>query len=319
MMCRLCLAVFLAVSAQSFVDAEVFRSGFELGQPNKPTGWTLHDNGMSVVTTRRAMTGRRSLQITDTDDGELGSSCYSKPIKIQPGQTARITLSCFLESGDVRGLGLYLEFLNADGKRVGERNGYRQQLTLNTWNPMINSRVAPDGATQVRAWLHTISDSVITCNVDNCVLAVIPTEPPITASGWDGAVLDSKRRKDWIAGVRWDHGQTAYVDYRIEKTQDWSQYKTLSMNVYSERNTGSSFVLIFTSENQSSEGPDYYSIKIPVDFEGWKKLQWSLSDIRTSREPLGWNHIDSVKLRANGYSQELNPKTIVVIDGVKLQ
>ena len=113
---RFCITIVFLFFVSAPTIAEEFRSGFELGSVSEPTGWTLRDDGMSVVTARRALTGRRSLQITDKDDSERGSSCLTKSIKIQPGQTARITAACFLESGDARGLGLYLEFLDNDSK-----------------------------------------------------------------------------------------------------------------------------------------------------------------------------------------------------------
>ncbi|MGB0583084.1 MAG: carbohydrate binding domain-containing protein, partial [Limisphaerales bacterium] len=270
------------------------------------------------VNSEHARSGRRSLRIVDNDSGKLGSSALSETFKVKAGQRVEVLLWCYRESGDPRGLGVYIEFIDRAGEFTEERQGFRQATEQGKWTPIVVSRTAPPGTSEARIWLHTISSSVMTCYVDDVTTRIEANPRPVAISNWDGISFDTKHRKKWTAGLRWDHGQRTKVDRKYEEPQNWSRFQKVSFNLYSERNTSSTFVMIFSSENEATEGGDYYSVKIPIDFTGWKAFQFPLEDLRTSRQPVGWHKIEAIKLRADGYSQTVRPDTIIVLDGLEL-
>ena len=301
------------------IGAPVFESGFEGGSIDFPDNWSLRDNGMSMVTGERVRTGRRALRIVDSDSGKLGSSALSERFPIKPGERAEASLWCWLESGDRQGLGVYLEFIDRAGRFTEERKGFRQPLILGKWNLIVVDRLAPPGSSAARIWLHTISDSVMTCVIDDVAATIDSEPPPVSVSNWLGTTLDPDHRKNWTAGLRWDHGATTKVDKKFDRPQDWSGHSRLSLNLFSKKNTGSSFVMIFSSENEETEGGDYYSLKLPVNFTGWKSFHLPLSDLRVSRKPKGFHHIQDIKLRADGYSLVVDQTTVIILDGLRVE
>lgn len=296
-----------------------FLSGFEDGQASSPDGWYLKDNGMSMVTGDLARGGRRSLRIADRDGTKLGSSAYSEEMVVKPGQRVRVSAWCYLESGDLNPLGMYVEFFDPSGKKIGEPSGHKTPLTKGEWRLMISSRVVPTSAVSAQIWFHSFNAAKMVGYIDDVAVDVERIDQPLDVTGWSGGVLDPNRSRKWPAGVRWNHGETLAMDNIFESPVDCSRFKKVAFSAFSERATGSSFVMIFSSENEETEGPDYYSVKVSVDFTGWKEFEFALDELRTSRQPKGWNFIQSVKMRANGYSQTPDPRTELIFDGVRFE
>ena len=68
-----------------------------------------------------------------------------------------------------------------------------------------------------------------------------------------------------------------------------------------------------------SEGWDYYSKFITVDWEGeWKHFVLKKEDFGISREPIGWNWITSIMFSATGWELTPHPDTVLYIDDMKL-
>ncbi|MBG89322.1 MAG: hypothetical protein CMO80_20835 [Verrucomicrobiales bacterium] len=310
----LVLAGCVAVSA---LHGAVFSSGFEEGSISSPTGWYLKDKGMSMVTSELARTGGRSLRIADRDGISVGSSAYTEVLFVKRGQRVRATAWCYLESGDENPLGIYIDFYDQAGKRIGKQRGHKTPLSRGEWRVMITSRIAPKGTVAAQVWFHSFNAAKMIGYVDDVVVEVEPVDQPLDVSGWSGAVMDPYRKRSWPAGARWSHGKTHAVDNVFTDPVDCSRFKSVAFDVYSERVTDSTFVMIFSSENEATEGPDYYSVKVPVDFKGWKSFEYTLNEMRTSRKPKGWHFIRSVKMRANGYSQNPDPSTELVFDGIR--
>lgn len=76
---------------------------------------------------------------------------------------------------------------------------------------------------------------------------------------------------------------------------DWTPYTTLVMDIYSEKNTGSTFRIAAISDNPETDGQDYYLSSFAVDWTGWKKIVLvtgeGAGDFTKSRTPLGWDQI----------------------------
>ena len=78
-------------------------------------------------------------------------------------------------------------------------------------------------------------------------------------------------------------------------------------------------MLIIASENDKTEGMDYYSAAIEVDFEGWKKHEFGIpDDLGRSRGPLGFDKIGGFRFTASGWGNTPDPNTTVIVDDIKL-
>ncbi len=138
------------------------------------------------------------------------------------------------------------------------------------------------------------------------------------SAGWKGGTLDAGIRKVWPQSVLWRHGQSRSLGLRFAAAQDWSKYSSLGMWLHSEKATGSRFVILFPSENRKTEGADYYSCQITLDWIGWKRFVLPFGELSAAREPLGWNHIDGIQFSASGYGNTPDPSAVVRVDGVEL-
>lgn len=137
------------------------------------------------------------------------------------------------------------------------------------------------------------------------------------AADWTGGTADTKYVKEGQASLKWEHGKADRIGLK-SVPKDWSAYDRLSFWLYSEKATGSRFLVLLPSENPASEGMDYYSGSVTVNFTGWKRIRLYLPRLGASREPLGWNQIEGLTLTASGWGNEPNPETIVWIDDVTL-
>ena len=91
-------------------------------------------------------------------------------------------------------------------------------------------------------------------------------------------------------------------DCSFSVPSDWSKYNTLNIEAYNVKNTGSRITICVTSENNETEGSDYYFANLTFDWEGeWKTLKYSFSPdgssnstFSFSRTPLGWDKINDM-------------------------
>ena len=68
-----------------------------------------------------------------------------------------------------------------------------------------------------------------------------------------------------------------------------------------------------------SEGWDYFSKRITVDWEGeWKHFRLEKGDFSANREPIGWNWISSIAFSAKGWELTPDSETTLYIDSVRL-
>ncbi len=170
-------------------------------------------------------------------------------------------------------------------------------------------------------WQRSLGDSVRFCLV-LCIMltaAKVGAEPPtLGPSGWKGGTPDAGVRKVWPQSVCWRHGKSRGLGLSFAEAQDWSQYSALALWLHSEKATGSRFVMVLPSENPKTEGADYYSHAITLDWTGWKRFVMPFAELGAAREPLGWNHIGGIRFTASGYGNTPDPSAVVRLDGVEL-
>jgi hypothetical protein len=144
-------------------------------------------------------------------------------------------------------------------------------------------------------------------------------EPPSFGPGaWKGGTPDETIRNVWPQSVCWRHGQNTGLNCTFATPQDWTKSAAIAIWMHSEKATGSKFVITFPSENPKSEGSDYYSCQLTLDWTGWKRFVMPFKELGTARQPLGWNHIEGIRLTASGYGNTPDPAAVMRLDGVEL-
>ncbi len=99
---------------------------------------------------------------------------------------------------------------------------------------------------------------------------------------------------------------------------DWSKFQYISLWVYSAEANKSSVMLVAYSANRETNEEDYYHYKVILDWTGWKLFEVAFKEFTVTRNPAGWNKIDSLKLASTGWSQTPNPTTLLYFDSMKL-
>lgn len=140
-------------------------------------------------------------------------------------------------------------------------------------------------------------------------------EPLTLATGesaqWSAGSEDKEHAREGKTSRLWQHGKEAAISLKVPR--DWSAYNTLTLWLYSPNNSAAKFMMIIPSENPKSEGMDYYSAPLTLNFTGWKRFRFSLPSLGTSRDPLGWKEIDGLQFTASGWGNEPNPQAQVSI------
>ena len=98
---------------------------------------------------------------------------------------------------------------------------------------------------------------------------------------------------------------------------DWSAFQYLSFWVYSVEANKTSVTLVAHSEDETTQ-QNYFNYKITLDWTGWKKFDVALKEFTTTRSPIGWQKIDSLKFASSGWSQTPYSTTTLYFDEMKL-
>lgn len=134
---------------------------------------------------------------------------------------------------------------------------------------------------------------------------------------WIGGETDPAVHLVGEASVRWRHATTGGL--RLANCPaDWTAGSAIRLRVHSEVATGSSFMLIFESQNPDTEGMDYWMHRVVLDFTGWKEIVLPRRALGAARTPLGWDRIGNVILTATGWEQTPDPRAVVHIDQMEL-
>jgi hypothetical protein len=67
-----------------------------------------------------------------------------------------------------------------------------------------------------------------------------------------------------------------------------------------------------------SDGWDYFSTRIKIDWTGWRQLTLPLAKWSTARKPIGWHHINHLQFSSTYGDLTPDPKTVMVFDAVEL-
>jgi len=148
------------------------------------------------------------------------------------------------------------------------------------------------------------------------------TAPPISltisdfesAGEWNRGTLDTGTTKEGTTSLEWvpDDGTLTR-----SQTYDLMAYDGLRLWLHSNKDTGHELLFYLSSENTATTGADYYSLKIQVDWIGWRLLELPFLDFRANREPQGFDTIDFVSIYANGWGMIPDPDVVLHLDAME--
>ena len=155
------------------------------------------------------------------------------------------------------------------------------------------------------------------CAQERPVLMVSDAED---AALWRGGEASTEHVAEGQQSIRWRFADESNQLRLDDIPHDWSAYNALAFDVYSEKATDSRFWLLLPSENPETEGPDYFSLSLRLDFEGWRHFIFSFDEIGMARTPLGWQAVESFRLHsAWAPDMVVDPEAVVYVDNIRLE
>ncbi len=135
---------------------------------------------------------------------------------------------------------------------------------------------------------------------------------------WPGFELSREQAKSGTTSARWANMDTVTGVESSDIPHDWRGYAHFTFWVYSEKDVGSRFMCIIRSENPATEGIDYWSVPVRLDFTGWRLFGVAIREGTGTRAPLGWDQVQAISFTATGWDNTPHPEAIVYIDEMKL-
>jgi hypothetical protein len=136
---------------------------------------------------------------------------------------------------------------------------------------------------------------------------------------WENLVRSSTHVKEGFYSGKWSDMTTKTYTRKTDILHDWTGYNRLVFWAYSESVTDTAVQLNLDSENSSSEGGDYYSVEMAIDWSKWKQVNIPFSEMATARNPKGWNSIDCISFSAVGWDHTPSPTATLYLDYFTLE
>jgi len=166
-------------AAQDKTENLVANPGFEeMGPGARPAGWTI-DGRLATLSADQVHGGHWALKIEDRSTKD-GASARSAPFPVEPGKEYTFSAWAYFVSGS--GLGLYVEFFDASGKRLEAADArWSKSMSAGTrrWRETSLVLTAPKEARRAGIWLHSYAGSTVTAFVDDVgAVGGRPAQPP---------------------------------------------------------------------------------------------------------------------------------------------
>jgi len=140
-----------------------------------------------------------------------------------------------------------------------------------------------------------------------------------SVEGLPGFTLERENVKQGQGAVRWRNHPRVTGFSVPDVPQDWSRFNLLRIWIHSAKAVPARFMVLVPSENPDTEGMDYWSYGVRLDFEGWRELVFPLGRKGGTRSPRGWGQIDGIRFTATGWDNVPHPEADVLIDDVRLE
>ncbi len=326
-----CLALLLAATALAWTTTGLRaqnprlnllkNSGFEQVANGAPADWTLSSAAASL-SGERVHSGRQALKLADPDATQ-SVSARSPVFSVIPKREYFLRGWAYLDPGteSPKPLGVYLWSLDAQGKEIrgpgGRQSSITPRLMPGQWVHFFQPMTLFEKAVKMRVVLHTFSVTSGTVYLDDVEL--LECFPGVfgEAVAWQGGSPDHLLTQSAEYSVRWSCADADQLIRVCEPPLDWSGFNGVSLWLHSSMAAGNAVALVFISENTTTEGPDYYSTKIPIDWTGWRQFVLAFKDLSVSRKPLGWNKISRIYLASKGYGLTYHPDLVLHLENLK--
>jgi hypothetical protein len=100
--------------------------------------------------------------------------------------------------------------------------------------------------------------------------------------------------------------------------KDWTPYQYVEFDVYSRAANEAEFIFTVFSDNPDTDGPDYWSTIVKVNWEGWKHFKIPFRRMFEMRRPVGWDRVSAVRLYGMGWGMPEVPDTVLSFDALRL-
>ncbi|MEA3401783.1 MAG: alginate lyase family protein [Armatimonadota bacterium] len=139
------------------------------------------------------------------------------------------------------------------------------------------------------------------------------------AAAWTGGEAARKPRTQGEGSIRWQ--MAANKALRLAQAPpDWSEYNALAFDLYAEKATGSPLWVLMSSDNPQTEGPDYFTLRLKLDHEGWRHYVLPFDEIGSARRPIGWHQIELFRFHSAWDPEiEVDPEAVVYVDDIRLE
>lgn len=132
-----------------------------------------------------------------------------------------------------------------------------------------------------------------------------------------GAKANSKEKSGSKYSAQWDMDNLEDLIFKkIE--HDISQYSKISFNIKLDSTGPATILLKLASENNSTDGIDYYSKEIVLQPGDWQTMEFFYSDLSKNREPKGFNDIDNITLCGKGWNNKHESGAVIYLDSLVL-
>lgn len=198
---------------------------------------------------------------------------------------------------------------------------YRQKVPQT--GPVREHRIAHRTITTPLAWSALIILLLIPMSLfqppEVLALEVFQISACDTGGEWDGGVVTDNPVQEGNGSIRWSMANGDQLSRNIPL--DLTGYNMLSFWLHANHphSADGNILLFLGSENTATEGMDYYSLQIPINWEGWREFNIPIDALGASRVPKGYDQIDSIRLNASGWGNTPDETLELHIDNLRAE
>lgn len=162
---------------------------------------------------------------------------------------------------------------------------------------------------------RTLDENILTVDGDSDTYAILDVN---NITGWLAKYLTDTHTKNHNKSFMWSYREQPTLTF-IPETPDLSEYDGLSFWVYADESAvGQSFVLNLSSENNDTEGSDYYTTgTVKITESGWHYYSWYLDRLSANRSPQGFDKIGNMNINSSGWGQSNSKDTVLYFDNIQ--
>jgi len=140
-----------------------------------------------------------------------------------------------------------------------------------------------------------------------------------SVEAWPGFELDGTTAHSGDTSALWRNMPQTPSVVCSDIPHDWSGYNAFTFWVHNEQALDARFMCIIPSENPDTEGSDYWSVAVPLNFTGWRMFGVMITPGSGARTPRGWDQVDSIRFTASGWDNTPHPEAVVRLDQLELR